>query len=266
MALLLVSPMDLEEAREAVEGGADIIDVKNPREGSLGANFPWIIRMIRENIPRHIPVSATVGDVPNLPGTVSLAALGAAVSGADIIKVGLFGVKNVDDAIFLMKSVVRAVKEYNSRILVVAAGYADAWRVNALDPMEVPIVAYKSGADIAMVDTAIKDGKRLFDFLTVEEVEKFVQMAHGYGLYVALAGSLRIEDVPLCVKLGADVIGVRSAACTNGDRLRGRISKERVRLLAKVIKGVETDSRRETPVSRIKEIFSSIVAGSYKDE
>ena len=34
-------------------------------------------------------VSATLGDVPYKPGTVSLAAMGAHVSGADYIKVGL---------------------------------------------------------------------------------------------------------------------------------------------------------------------------------
>ena len=37
---LLVSVLDVAEAAQAVEGGAHIVDVKNPREGSLGANFP----------------------------------------------------------------------------------------------------------------------------------------------------------------------------------------------------------------------------------
>ena len=40
---LLVSPMNVQEAIASEQGGADIIDVKNPREGSLGANFPWVI-------------------------------------------------------------------------------------------------------------------------------------------------------------------------------------------------------------------------------
>ena len=89
--LLLISPINTEEALEAIEGGADIIDVKNPKEGSLGANFPWVIRSIRELTPKNMLVSATLGDVPYKPGTVSLAAAGAVVSGADYIKVGLYG-------------------------------------------------------------------------------------------------------------------------------------------------------------------------------
>ena len=37
--LLLISPINREEALESIEGGSDIVDVKNPKEGSLGANF-----------------------------------------------------------------------------------------------------------------------------------------------------------------------------------------------------------------------------------
>ena len=76
--LLLISPINHDEAIESIEGGADIVDVKNPKEGSLGANFPWVIKDIRELTPDDMLVSATLGDVPYKPGTVSLAAMGAA--------------------------------------------------------------------------------------------------------------------------------------------------------------------------------------------
>lgn len=76
---LLVSAINLDEAKEALAGGADILDVKNPKEGSLGANFPWIIKEISD-YAEDVIVSTTIGDVPYKPGTVSLAALGSAVS------------------------------------------------------------------------------------------------------------------------------------------------------------------------------------------
>ena len=88
---LLVSPMNIDEARAALAGGADILDVKNPKEGSLGANFPWAIREVADLAAGKVPVSATIGDLDYKPGTASLAALGAAVSGADYIKAGLLG-------------------------------------------------------------------------------------------------------------------------------------------------------------------------------
>ena len=78
---MLISPADEKEAVEAIRGGAEIIDVKNPKEGALGANFPWVIKRIREITPRNIEVSCALGDVPNLPGAMSLAALGAATTG-----------------------------------------------------------------------------------------------------------------------------------------------------------------------------------------
>ena len=64
---LLVSVAGEIETAAAVEGGADIIDVKNPKEGALGANFPHVIRNVRKATPQSIPVSAAIGDVPNLP-------------------------------------------------------------------------------------------------------------------------------------------------------------------------------------------------------
>lgn len=86
--------MNIEEARAALAGGADIIDVKNPKEGSLGANFPWAIRAVADLARGAAPVSATIGDLPFKPGTASLAALGAAVSGAEYVKAGLLGAKD----------------------------------------------------------------------------------------------------------------------------------------------------------------------------
>ncbi|MEM3146145.1 MAG: (5-formylfuran-3-yl)methyl phosphate synthase, partial [Archaeoglobaceae archaeon] len=112
--LVLVSPKDLSEALEAIEGGADIIDVKNPSEGSLGANFPWVIRDVANIAKKYRKeVSATTGDMPFKPGTASLAALGAAIAGADYIKVGLYGVKNELEAEEMIKAVVKAVKDYD---------------------------------------------------------------------------------------------------------------------------------------------------------
>ncbi|HOI41296.1 MAG TPA: (5-formylfuran-3-yl)methyl phosphate synthase, partial [Methanobacterium sp.] len=180
--LLLISPINTQEAREAINGGADIIDVKNPKEGSLGANFPWMIRNIREITPENMQVSATLGDVPYKPGTVSLAAAGAIASGADYIKVGLYGTKNYSEALEVMENVVRTVDEFNSDAIVVASGYADAHRVGAVDPMEIPRVAADSGSDLAMVDTAVKDGKTLFDFMNEETISKFTEETHNYGL------------------------------------------------------------------------------------
>jgi uncharacterized protein (UPF0264 family) len=236
---LLISSTNEEEAIEAIAGGADIIDVKNPKEGALGANFPWIIKRIREITPKNVEVSCALGDVPNLPGAISLAALGAATTGVDYIKAGLYGLKTKEEAVYLMQNVTRAVRDCNSSIRVVATGYADAKRIGSVNPMLIPDIAHKAEADIAMIDTAVKDGKNLFAFLTSDQLRSFVDTAHDHGLKAALAGALKKEDLPAVYALGADMVGLRGAVCTHGDRVGGRIARETVQELVEVVRRIE---------------------------
>jgi (5-formylfuran-3-yl)methyl phosphate synthase len=228
--------MNEKEAQEAIAGGADIIDVKNPQEGALGANYPWVIRRIREITPRNLQVSCTLGEVGNFPGSVSLAALGAASLGVDYIKVGLYGIKTSKEAIYLLQNVNKAAKECNPKIKVAVAGYADAGKIGAINPLLIPEIAHKAQVDVAMLDTSVKDGKNLFDHLTEEKLRKFVVLAHGFGLEAALAGSLRAQDLPVVYGLGADIAGLRGAACTNSNRVTGQITRELVSELVEVVR------------------------------
>jgi (5-formylfuran-3-yl)methyl phosphate synthase len=227
---VLGSPISLTEAQILLEGGIDIIDVKNVKEGSLGASFPWIIQEVVQAFPRKpgLLFSATLGDLPYKPGTAALAALGAAVSGVDYVKAGLYGVQSYSEALAMMQAVVRACKDYRATIQVVAAGYADYRRFGGLGLAELVAAAREAGADLVMVDTAIKDGSTLFEALSYAEIEAFVQAAQGAGLRVALAGSLQQAHLPLLMRLQPDVIGVRGALCQQGDRTTG-ITLERVR-------------------------------------
>ena len=224
---LLVSPKSIEEAKVVVQQkDVDYVDCKNPIEGSLGANFPWIIKKMKNLIPQNSSqlLSATIGDFPNLPGSASLAALGAAVSGADVIKIGLKESTTEDDCVYLMKGVVKAVKTYNENIKIVVAGYADRIRMNSSpDFLLLPNIAAKSGADIVMLDTFIKDGKGLFDFLSVEQLKLFKNKAKKLNLEVALAGYLMKDSLPLIKKIMPDIIGVRSIVCEGYDRNNGTI-------------------------------------------
>jgi len=58
-------------------------------------------------------------------------------------------------------------------------------------------------------------------------------------LKAALAGSLKKEDLPVVYNLGADVAGLRGAACTLSDRVNGQITKEKVRELVEIAKRAE---------------------------
>ncbi len=231
---LLISPKNIEGAKVAVDSKIDYIDCKNPSEGSLGANFPWIIKRMKELIPSNSSqlLSAAIGNFPNLPGSASLAALGAAVSGADVIKVGLKGPKNDNQGIKLMKNVVKAVKDYNNDIKVVAAGYADRSRINTSPKfLEIPTIAAESGSDIAMLDTYIKDDRGIFDFLSMEELITFKEKANKLNLRVALAGNIMKKDILKIRQISPDIIGVRRAVCEDLDRNNGMIKKSLIESL-----------------------------------
>lgn len=222
---LLVSPHSLDEAIACASAAEyiDVVDVKKPDEGSLGANYPWVIQEIREAIPAQIPLSATLGDVPYKPGTVAQAALGATVAGASYIKVGLYGCTTPEQGEEVMRGVVRAVKDYNPDAVVVAAGYADAHRIGCVNPLALPSIAHQAGCDGAMLDTAIKDGTALFDHLTPQTCGEFVALCHKYGTFAALAGSVRRAHLADLTAIGTDIVGVRGAVCQGGDRNTGRI-------------------------------------------
>ncbi len=228
---LLVSVQNANDALAALDGGADIIDVKNPREGSLGANFPWVIKQVKEYVFENAEVSATLGDLPFLPGTASLAALGATVSGADYVKAGLFGARSIDDAVELLDAVNKAVKSFNPKAKVIAAGYADHKKFNSFDPVGLPSSAVSAHVDGVMIDIKNKDSRKLFDYMNYEILRKFVKDAHSLDLIAALAGSLQIEDVKGIMKLEADILGVRRAVCVNDN-----VSSDLVSKLAKAVK------------------------------
>jgi (5-formylfuran-3-yl)methyl phosphate synthase len=209
---LLVSPGDIEEARRSL--AADIIDVKKPSEGSLGANFPWVIREIKALSPK--PLSAAIGDFDYKPGGASLAASGAAYAGADYIKVGLMfhGRERADD---LIRAVVRAVKDDFPKKKVVIAAYSDYERLGTISPFEMAPLAADGGADFAMIDTGIKDRKSTFEFMDERELTLFTSRNRELGIGTALAGALKFEDIPVLKRINPEIIGVRGMVC-GGDR------------------------------------------------
>jgi len=246
---LLVSVSSIGEVQAAVAGGADIIDVKNPAEGSLGAPQPHLIREVRRLTPRHLPVSAAIGDVPDLPGTVALAAAAAAACGADFVKIGLMGPCTPRAAGELLAAAVRAVGDVDRHVRVIATGYADGEQVGALPPRDLVQVARAAGAHGCMLDTARKGKGSLFDALSHEFLSNFVAESRLHRLLSALAGSLALADLPDIRGIGPDIAGFRSAAC-QGDRIDGHVDSLLVQSLRDGLKPTEDlpyAPRRATP-------------------
>jgi uncharacterized protein (UPF0264 family) len=233
---LLISVTDVSEAAEAVAGGAGIIDVKDPGAGSLGrAPAAWV-QAIRRATPRHVPVSAALGDGPFEAHAVAGAARALAGAGATHVKVGLRDA-SAGDAVATLREVRRQLP---AATLLIAVGFADAGRSGAPDPAGLPAIAAAAGANGCLLDTGVKDGRGLLHWLDARALGAFVADCRGRGLLAGLAGSLRVVDVPAVLAVEPDIIGFRGAACV-GDRVHGRVSRERVAALAGSLGAIESE-------------------------
>jgi uncharacterized protein (UPF0264 family) len=211
---LLVSVVSAAEARRALAGGADIIDVKDPNEGPLGAPAPGVLSAVVRAVGAAAPVSVALGDVPALPHTAALTARGAAACGARFVKVGLGATRGLDDAVAVMSEVADAV---GPDAAVIAALYADAHALDppALEPAWLPALVERSGIAGALVDTYVKDGRGLYAWLPEAELADLIARTRAVGGSFAVAGQLRRGELR---RVAVDVVGVRSAVCRGGDR------------------------------------------------
>lgn len=240
---LVIPVMTLQDARTAVEGGARLISVKNLHEGSMGANLPYTIRTVRKKIPRRIRLGATVGNFPGyMTCTAAQAALGAVVSGArDHVTVGLYKVPSYREAAKMVKAVSDTIKKFNKRVGVAVCSFADYKEIGSISPKETLDILVDSQADIAVIDVANKDGKHLFDYMSIEELRSFVEGAHSHGLWTLFLGSLGKDDVTALLQTGVDIMGARSTVCREG-KWYYEIEKEKVRELVKTIEEAEGKS------------------------
>jgi len=227
---LLLSVVDVSEARTAAGAGADIIDVKDPAAGALGRPAPGVVRAIRAAIPLALPVSVAVGDGPWVPREAAAAARDGADEGALFVKVGL---RETPAAAALdTLRAVRAALPDGTRLI--AAGFADAARAGSPPPADLPWLAQAAGAHGCLIDTAVKDGRGLLDWLPAAALVAFVTACRQRGLLSALAGSLTPADLQRVAAIAPDIVGVRGAAC-DGDRIHGRISGRLVARLGRAL-------------------------------
>ena len=122
-----------------------------------------------------------------------------------------------DAARDVIEGVVRAVKEPFPEKTVVIAAYSDYARLGTISPMVMSPIAAECGADFAMIDTGMKDGKSTFEFMNKEALQEFTDQNRSLGLKTALAGSLKFEDIPVLKEINPEIIGVRGMVC-GGDR------------------------------------------------
>ena len=220
---LLVSVRNAAEARAALAGGADIIDAKEPLNGALGPVADGALASIASAVGHGAPVSAALGEIDR--DDVMRNADEAARTGAAFVKVGFAGTRGHSGLADGIHAIAAAAG--SAQLIIVA--YADHERADAPSPDELIAIAEQTDAAGILLDTYDKSASGLATLMTARALRTFVLHAKSTGRLVALAGRLTDEDVDRVYEAGADIVGVRGAACSGGRS--GVIASDRVRLL-----------------------------------
>ncbi len=235
MTRLLVSVRDADEALAALDGGVDLIDIKEPSRGALGAADPQIWRQVCNVVAGRAPVSAALGELLACQAYCD-------VSGLRWVKAGLAGC--ADDAQWRFK-LAQLHASLPPTTELVAVIYADARRAAAPTPMDVLNVAADLRLTTLLIDTFDKSQGNLWSALDATRLHHLVERAGELGIRVALAGSIGLAAIPRALELCPAWLAVRGAAC-EGSRT-GKVSADRVRGLQQAISQGKT-TKRSSPV------------------
>ncbi|RWN69294.1 MAG: hypothetical protein EOR99_05050 [Mesorhizobium sp.] len=222
MTKMLGSVTGVDEAKTALSVGVDIIDLKDPKAGALGAVATEIIGQATSFIAGRAPVSAVCGDLPMEPETIRAKAEEIAATGVDYVKIGFFPSANA-------VACAEVLTPLAARTKLIAVLFADL----APDFELLPIFA-KHRFHGAMVDTANKADGRLLDHLPPERIPGFIDRAKSLGLMVGLSGSLEAPDIPRLLPFAPDFLGFRGALCGDAGRA-GSISAEAVSQIRELV-------------------------------
>jgi len=204
---LLVSVRNGDEALAALNGGADIIDVKEPYAGPLGMPTRGQIEEVVRRVAGERPVSVALGDLPTsapvLPDQIRFAKVGFAHCG------------NVTNGVWRsqLESTWGNLPPSCQRVIAI---YADWRAANSPAPADLLAAAHDMGCQGLLVDTYQKGLGSLLDLCSPTELSEWIATARRLRWFVALAGSLDTSSLPGAIRWKPDIVGVRGAACPAG--------------------------------------------------
>jgi uncharacterized protein (UPF0264 family) len=225
---LLVSVRSAAEAVAALEGGASLIDIKEPDHGPLGRASNAVVAEVVAAVAGRRPVSAALGELLEDRGE-------SPPPGLAFVKWGLAGA----GASATWCAALDARRSFGPEVVAVA--YAD-WRCARAPSVDrvFQFAACRAGS-VLLLDTHCKDapsrgGSRptLLDWLTNAEIVELCENCRAAEVSVALAGSLGPAEIRGLAPARPNWFAVRGAACDGGRG--GRVRAARVHELTCVIR------------------------------
>jgi uncharacterized protein (UPF0264 family) len=209
---LLVSVRSAAEARAALEGGVDWLDVKEPVLGSLGRASNSAIKEIL-GVPRgRVPLSLAAGELREIREPL-WEQWRLVIDGVGLVKIGLSNCAGYKSWRCELKDLAANAPQ---GLRLASVHYADHQQAHSPVWEEIVEVAMEIESPMVLIDTFVKDGRGLLDHVNAEQLYGYRQQLSRLGIGLALAGSLSHEDFPALVQLQPDVIAVRGAVCEKG--------------------------------------------------
>ena len=220
MTQLLVSVKNVSEALLALRAGADVIDMKDPSVGALGAlstsEITTIVSALRKQNPQ-VCISATIGDTHENVDAMQQAIMQTASLGVDIVKFPLNGHTHDLKALLGISTLLSVETEMakpltSKRVILFGVLFADI--VLDLDLIEA---AAEAGLAGVMLDTQYKT-QDLLCHANHATLLNFVNRCKGNDLKSGFAGSLQVQYIENLVTLDPSYMGFRGGLCSHLNR------------------------------------------------
>jgi (5-formylfuran-3-yl)methyl phosphate synthase len=250
--LLLVSVRNAAEAVRAIDGGCQLLDIKEPHAGPLGrADWSVITQIVRLGNERRVSVSAALGEAVEWFGNATASQESAIPAGnygepdtncrpedvlqedvlqedgLQFVKLGLseLGVSDSwteqwrDAASNSEAALLGSGLRLTSGAHRVAVIYADWKAAGSPTPNVILQQALADDRIVGvLIDTWSKASGTLLDSFRVSELREISQQVQATGRFLALAGRLTRDSIRELQSVRPDVVAVRSAACRDADR------------------------------------------------
>jgi (5-formylfuran-3-yl)methyl phosphate synthase len=225
MTKLLVSVRNASEALTALDAGVDLIDIKEPDRGAMGAADPATIAAVVSTVADRVPTSAALGELHSagdLPASLPVQ--------LHFAKLGLAGCLHDKEWPTQWRAVIASLP---AGIAPVAVAYADFRGAHAPEPWSLLPLAHELGYHGLLLDTFDKRGGGLGACFNSADLQRWIEAVRSAGMMSVVAGGLGLDDIADIAKLRPDYIGVRGAACTEGRA--GTVDAGRIRALLQAL-------------------------------
>ena len=221
---LLISVTSVQEAQMALAHQVEILDLKDPNTGALGA-LPFdviteVVQYVKNQTQNATPtISATIGDVPMLPEVLVEKVERLQATGVDYIKIGFFAADDYQPCLNALQPIIQAGAK------IIAVLFAEnTYSATLIESIQ------RAGFVGVMLDTANKNGQTLFNYYSTLALAEFAEKVIMNDMMLGFAGSLKAQDVVKFKALNPTYLGFRGGVCDNFLR-QASLSAEKIQLV-----------------------------------